>query len=241
MNVARSIGLSLVIASCGSDSSHLNKDAAAGNKDAPGLGHDAYVTWDLPVPSPEAFPDQPTAKDAPVAIDLAKADLGSDVGLDAAAKDTAEGPAAVDTQVDSVTVDLGTSLDGAPPDLDAQVVDVPALPAKIGFPCRNDGDCCIEIDSCMNVAYLYSKAPGAEPMPPIEPSSNGVCTACIPPAIQVSCVSGQCVGTKISTYSGPLTRGHCSYVSITDGGAHAPQKLDAGTVTTKAVWTCGGG
>jgi hypothetical protein len=138
-------------------------------------------------------------------------------------------------------VDLGNGVDVVShPVLDAQAVDLSALSSVTGFPCRNNDDCCIALDTCMNVAYLYSKGPGADEPPTISPPSNGYCTACIPPPIQVSCEDGQCVGTRISSYPTALLTSHCGYIPLTDAGTHAPQKADAGTPTTKSVWTCGG-
>ncbi len=168
-------------------------------------------------------------KDVP-AITSDTTNLQADATVDApdvAAKDLApaEAPGFPDARLDTVAGDLGPIFDTA-----------------VGYPCRNDSDCCIEIDSCMNIAYLYSKAPGAAGPPAIQSPPGGMCTACIPPTIQVRCLSGQCVGERISGYPSSLMSDHCGYVALPDGGLTALQDIiDAGSVSTKSVWTCSGG
>jgi hypothetical protein len=246
--LASVIGLALTTVGCGADSSETqqNKDAAtykdaAVNKDAPAAGSDVLVladTKDLPAPTPDTPPDAPLPKDVPP-IDLPRLDVNA---LDVAdtGKDVVDVRAPIDTTIDTGALDGAGTLDGGRPILDAQAVDLTALTSVIGFPCRNDSDCCITIDNCMNVAYLYSKAPGAALAPEISPPPGGMCTACIAPTIQVSCVSGQCVGTRISSYPAELRKDHCGYVKLADAGTHAPLKLDAGALTTKSSWSCGG-
>ena len=113
-------------------------------------------------------------------------------------------------------------------------------PAPANLPCRNDSDCCIVIDDCMATAYLYTKAPGGGGMPTFPPSGpGGTCLACIPPAVQVRCDLGQCVGEKLpEVYSGPLVDNHCGPVVLPDGGAASPYKVAyAGAPQTS--WGCG--
>lgn len=242
--LASLIGLALATSGCGSDSPEpqQKKDAAA-NKDTPPAGGDVLVFADgkdLPASPPETMPDLPVPADTPAAHDVTKLDVAAvDVG-DAPAKDTADAPAGIDSGIDALALDQSSALDGARAVLDTQAVDLTALTSVIGFPCRNDGDCCIAIDNCMNVAYLYSKGPGAAPAPEISPPAGGICTSCIPPSIQVTCVSGQCVGTRISSYPAELRNSHCGYVKLADAGVHVPMKVDAAPPTTKSSWSCGG-
>ena len=253
------MGILLVIPGCGSDSpsgTQQSKDAALGGKDASAPGSDVPATSDskdLPPSSPDVSTGA-ESKDGPLLpgdvvgpqVDLPP-DLAPADSWDVAAKDATDALEAIDTAMDMTmdttvdsVVDRGGFLDATDerPSLDGPTVDVSALSAVIGFPCRSDSDCCIEIDSCMNVAYLYSKGPGAAPAPEI-PASTGMCTGCIPPTIQVSCMSGQCVGTRVSGYPGGLMNSHCGFVPL-DAGTHAPPNLDAGAPTTKSVWTCSG-
>ena len=241
--------LALTAVGCGSDSpSELqqykdadvdSKNAAVDSKDAPAV----VDTRDVSAPNADVVVTADT-KDVP-AITSDAADAVE--ALEVAAKDLApaEAPGFLDAGLDTVAVDLGPIFDtGAErPAIDTKTADLAAdSPATIGYPCRNDSDCCIEIDSCMNIAYLYSKAPGAAGPPAIQPPTGGMCTACIPPTIQVRCLSGQCVGERISGYPSSLMSGHCGYVALPDGGLTALEDvIDAGSVSTKSVWTCGGG
>lgn len=239
--LASLVGLALATVGCGSDSPETpqNKDAAA-NKDAPPAGSDVLVVADakdLAPTSPEAMPDLPAPKDTPVAYDVTKLDVTAVDVADAPAKDVADAPVALDTTIDTVAVDQAGALDGARPGLDAQAVDLSALPAVTSFPCRDDDDCCTTVDSCMGRVYLYSQGPGGSPAS--IPPSTGMCLPCMAPAIQVACVSGQCVGTKVSSYPSALLKSHCGTLSLTDAGAHAPKKVDAGAPPTKSVWSCG--
>jgi len=127
--------------------------------------------------------------------------------------------------------------DGARPDA---VPDVPAAeaPAPANYSCRNDSDCCIAIDTCNEVAYLYSKVPGATGLPSFPPTTT--CVPCVSPAVQVRCDQGQCVGEKISTgvdYNSPIRRDHCGPVTLPDAGAASMyQPAYAGAQQTS--WGC---
>jgi hypothetical protein len=236
--------LSLAIAGCGSDSPSEqlpSKDAAADSKDAPTAGSDVLATADVPdmantykpdaADTPEAADGPAATSDAPKpqpdAIDLPAVTDAHDAVADAGIADLAKEPDAI----------------GERPTFDTNPYEAPFdSPAVVPLPCRGDSDCCIEIDSCMNIAYLYSKAPGAPAPPTIQPPSGGMCTACMIPTIQVRCVSGQCTGDRIAGYPSTLMTGHCGYVALPDGGVTALQDvIDAGAISTKTVWTCSGG
>jgi hypothetical protein len=171
------------------------------------------------------------------------ADSTSDVAADFKTDDLAP----VDHPIDqAIPVDLSTA-DLAPDKtvkIDAPPIDtiapIDTTPTVEGYPCRDDSDCCISVDSCMATAYLYSRAPGAAPPKGGSPSTGG-CLACIPPAVQVRCVSGQCYGEKQSGYSSALTNAHCGYVGSSDGGIYPLYlSIDASApLATKTVWNCG--
>jgi hypothetical protein len=235
--------LALTVVGCGSDSpseQQQYKDAAVDSKDAPA----AADTRDAAVPNTDVVVPDDT-KDAPAIMSDATSPQAD--ALDVAAKDLAPADALgfVDARLDTGAADLGPIFDAAAeqPAVDTKTADLaPDSPAVIGYPCRNDSDCCIEIDSCMNIAYLYSKAPGAAPPYAIQPRDGGACTACIPPTIQVRCVSSQCVGERIAGYPGALMSGHCGFVALDAGSGATPQlSIDAGSVSTQSVWTCSGG
>jgi hypothetical protein len=135
----------------------------------------------------------------------------------------------------------GTSGNGGGSGADGGGVDVLVSPDAQGFPCSNDSDCCIEIDGCMNVAYLYSRAPGAAPAPTFSTSPAGVCTACIPPAIQVRCVQSQCVGDRIIfDYPLALIDPHCGPIDLDGGTTSHALPIDASApAPATSVWYCG--
>jgi hypothetical protein len=138
-------------------------------------------------------------------------------------------------QAAEVQIDVGKP-DAALPDVAPDVAGEAAPPPS--YACRDDSDCCIVIDNCMAMAYLYSKAPGATGQPSFPGSGRDTCAACIPPAVQVRCDSGQCVGEKVSSvYSGPLNQNHCGPVALPDGGAALYyQPAYAGAQQTS--WSC---
>lgn len=209
----------------GNDVSVSNKDAAAD-----------LVTSSDSKDGAQSVPDAATAE-ASRPLDAADATLGSD--------STPDGNRIDGTGSDGEKLDTDRPMDTAPDQAGLEGGDVDAQ-IEIGFPCQGDSDCCIEIDACMSDAYLYSKAPGAAAAPRIPTSS--MCTSCIPPAIQVRCVSGQCVGERVA-YTSALTVDHCGYLHKVDGGMTALQYSidagagpanDGGASTTKSVWSCSG-
>ena len=89
----------------------------------------------------------------------------------------------------------------------------------------------------MEVAYLYSKAPGATGPPTISPGT--MCVPCIPPAVQVRCDQGQCVGEKLTDgvdYNSPLRKAHCGPLELPDAGAMMYTPAYAGAQPTS--WGC---
>lgn len=233
--------LALAVTACGSDSpseQRTHPDASVGGTDAPGAGRDVVVTpdtYDSAVPNAEVAVT-PETNDIPMdTSDATHPEADAVEVLALASPDTSAPEAAIDSSPSFPRSDADIESDTG-----ALEVAIDSTPA--GFPCRSDSDCCIKIDNCMNIAYLYSKAPGAAAPPPIPSPDAGVCTACIPPAIQVRCMSGQCIGERISGYPSSLLHDHCGYVTLADGGLTALQEIiDAGSVSTKSVWTCGGG
>jgi hypothetical protein len=107
--------------------------------------------------------------------------------------------------------------------------------------CGSDSECCVSVDQCMARAQLEGTGPGPAPQP-----DGGACLACIPPAIQVQCVGGYCVGTRVSIYdsSSRLLYSHCGYIALPDAGAAPPVSHHAlvadGGVSYQTSWSCGG-
>jgi len=117
----------------------------------------------------------------------------------------------------------------------------PTLPAA----CQTSADCCVAVDTCTAKAYLVGKVEYAAMVTSIaglnpDPTT---CLRCIPPAIQVQCQAGFCVGETVSSGGGPYQQSHCGGIytgTSDDGGSSAlsPHAIsDAGSSQT--VWTCG--
>ncbi len=96
--------------------------------------------------------------------------------------------------------------------------------------CSSDSDCCTVVDDCYAQAWLVTQAQKAEVEAYIAALQHPACFSCIPPAIQVSCQSGQCVGVEIEMGTSPptgLLKTHCGTIPIngTGGTASASSRL----------------
>jgi hypothetical protein len=236
------------LSACGSDQPQQSTEP----RDATAFTSDSVTAKDLPVPDAAFAADREGDKAQPTpdtsatpALDLAPDTRPpADIVADLANEDAPAHPMPLDTASEAGTQDV-TAKD-APAEAGAKDAPVTETamdsPVVTILPCRNDLDCCIAIDNCMATAYLYSKGPGGAG-PPTLPTHNpgDTCLACIPPAVQVSCVSGQCVGEKLSSYSSQLTVGHCGTIAIPDGGMYALyESIDGGSVgPVRTTWSCG--
>jgi len=226
---------------CGSD----QHPPSTGNQDGSTAPGDSALLKDLPAPDAafatdkegDRVPQTPdTNRDLP--LDIAPDERPPTDIVDMALEGATDHPAPLDTAIDTAIEAGVKDAHDAAPTADT----APDTATVTTFPCRTDSDCCIAIDGCMAVAYLYSKGPdGAGP--PSLPTHNlgDMCLACIPPAVQVRCVSKQCVGEKISTYSSQLTKDHCGYVNLPDGGLYALyETIDGGSpAPVRTTWSCG--
>lgn len=216
----------VLLAGCGSGASPeeaQTKDAALDSQ--PG----SPTTADS---GPSLGADSASGFDAATLVreDAATAPLDTSVG----STDTAREALVVDARV----ADLGVSTEGGTVKRDGADTSPPS------FPCSDDSECCIKTDTCMNVATMYSTAPGASPAPEIP--SSGTCTKCIPPIIQVRCVSHQCVGERLPTASAPMVSSHCGPLKLPDAGTSGTHLLpplvpDASAPPPRSSWTCSGG
>lgn len=234
---------------CGDDQPTQSPQA----KDAAASPSDSLTPKDLPAPDAAFAADRADDKNQPApdtfvapALDVATADRPlADVVADSAKTDAPDEPAPIDTAIDTGTKDMSAEAGAKDVSSEAGAKDTPIADTAAtvtSFPCRNDSDCCIAVDSCMAMAYLYSKGPNGSGPPTLPTHQAGdPCLACIPPAVQVRCVSGQCAGEKISSYSSQLTSAHCGTIAIPDGGTYALYlSIDGGSpVPVKTTWSCG--
>ncbi|APR85817.1 Hypothetical protein A7982_11166 [Minicystis rosea] len=79
------------------------------------------------------------------------------------------------------------------------------------IPCKQSSDCCVIINGCLNEAQVVS-AEHMEEAKAVWPTCDDQCSFCIPPAVQVECVSGACAGKAVILPPGSSTdilQDHC--------------------------------
>ena len=79
--------------------------------------------------------------------------------------------------------------------------------ARGSVPCATDTDCCVVVDRCINQALVVRATDRDKVASLVASDDPGGCTACLLPAVQVSCDNGQCAGALVSP--------------VADGGADA--------------------
>jgi hypothetical protein len=116
------------------------------------------------------------------------------------------------------------SPDAAPADA-ASPLDQAFAYASGDVPCTAASDCCVVFDDCTNQGLVVGAASESKVVSLLsafdqsvenDPNEH-VCTGCIPPPIQVSCVQNKCVGTIVDTTPidgtapnlGNLEQNHC--------------------------------
>ena len=119
----------------------------------------------------------------------------------------------------------------------------PTLPAA----CTTSADCCVAMDSCTATAYLVGKAEYAAMVASIAGQYDagiGMCVHCIPPAIQVECQAGFCVGQKVNMNpSTPYQSSHCGTLVETTSDAGGLSSVSGSAVSdggaSASTWHCG--
>jgi hypothetical protein len=110
--------------------------------------------------------------------------------------------------------------------------------------CSTAADCCVVIDRCINQALVVRATDKATVASLVSQPDPGGCTFCLLPAVQVSCVSGQCAGTIIgpsdsdggvdaAVYTA-LTTDHCGTIP-----GVAPQSALVSGLRLDAILGCG--
>lgn len=112
-------------------------------------------------------------------------------------------------------------------------------------PCTSDLDCCVVIDQCINQA-LVVRASDKDKVASLvaEPDPRG-CTLCMLPAVQVSCMQGQCAGVLVdfpspdggtdgTTYSA-LSHDHCRPIA----GVPSAAENTSPPLKAQAILGCG--
>ena len=76
--------------------------------------------------------------------------------------------------------------------------------------CASNADCCVIMNGCLSQGQLVGLADfGAAGA--LWPYCDDECNDCIPPAVEVGCVEGVCVGHEVPDAAGdsPLRQDHC--------------------------------
>ena len=115
--------------------------------------------------------------------------------------------------------------------------------------CAQDSDCCVVNDGCQSTAYLVASKDASKVASLIASADGTTCNRCITPMLQVSCVSGACVGERINITCAlpmPYPGNHCGRVDVPSSCLSSPASHDAlsklPTETSKplAIFKCGG-
>lgn len=87
--------------------------------------------------------------------------------------------------------------------------------ARGNVPCVTDSDCCVVIDRCINQALVVRSTDKDKVAALVSQPDPAGCTGCLLPAVQVACVSGQCVGTLVNEFSSDAGVDAAVYMSLT--------------------------
>jgi hypothetical protein len=117
------------------------------------------------------------------------------------------------------------------------------------IPCLQDSDCCVVNDSCHSTAYVVASKDTAKVSSLIASADNSTCDRCVTPMLQVSCVSGACLGERIDFACSlpiPYPGNHCGKIELPASCLSSTTRDDAGTSfpdggTSKplAIFRCG--
>jgi hypothetical protein len=90
--------------------------------------------------------------------------------------------------------------------------------------CTSNSDCCVIVNGCLSQAQIVAATKKTEAAA-AWPYCESMCNDCIPPAIQVGCDNGTCVGTVVGfpDASPDLLMDHCGVdtpIGFTPGKLH---------------------
>lgn len=235
----RTLALAMLVAlpSCGDDQpqgSDGRADAATGTADLGALPEVAIQ--DIPTQAGDA------AADAPSDIadrDATDAPLGNDDAPSGPTRDGAPWQVGLDLPVPSCVADGGRTAG-----TDASYAEL--------YPCRDDSDCCILVSPCGSggyggsapVSFLYSRAPGAGPLPCyFEDCRDGYSATeyCnFPAEIQLWCIQGQCVARTWGPQypSSLLGKSHCGHVEDPRSDMYTTPDPDKVPTDLETSWRC---
>lgn len=117
------------------------------------------------------------------------------------------------------------------------------------YSCSSDDDCCVALDGCMATLWLTTVARQADVLGCLSKLESQTCFSCIPPAMQVSCRSGQCVAEELlpteypQSQLAPATKSHCGRLDIVGfaGASTMPGVAGSGSSMAGASGLVAGG
>lgn len=76
--------------------------------------------------------------------------------------------------------------------------------------CQKNSDCCVIVNGCISAAQVVAAA-DKDKAKAAWPYCTDLCNACIPPAVVVGCVDGECTGTTVdlADAAADLMQDHC--------------------------------
>jgi len=94
--------------------------------------------------------------------------------------------------------------------------------------CTQNSDCCVIVNGCLSQSQIVA-ATNKDQAKAAWPYCDSMCNACIPPAVEVGCQGGTCVGqvVPVPDASTDLLMDHCGAVPV-------------GGTASKLLFSCGG-
>ncbi|MBI5537178.1 MAG: hypothetical protein HY898_30940 [Deltaproteobacteria bacterium] len=96
--------------------------------------------------------------------------------------------------------------------------------ATDNLPCATEADCCVVFDGCKGKGLIVAAKDKTKVAELLAQAPNDVCVGCIPPYVQVKCVSSVCSGVSVHPGSGadyaagaPFNQSHCGTVPLPTG------------------------
>jgi hypothetical protein len=118
------------------------------------------------------------------------------------------------------------------------------------IPCAQDSDCCVVNDGCHSTAYVVAAKDSAKVSSLIASADHTTCDRCVTPMVQLSCVSGVCVGQRVNiacSLATPYPGNHCGTLDVPSSclppsASEDPSTTPAagGALKPRAIIRCGG-
>jgi hypothetical protein len=98
------------------------------------------------------------------------------------------------------------------------------------FTCTKSSDCCVVVNACLSQAQIVLATDFAAAQTDW-PTCESQCNGCIPPAVEVGCVNGECVGEVVDAGTTPdasIYQSHCGMDAVTVGSPASTHTFGCG-------------